>query len=424
MILVNRRFRYKSDIFDMAAIEIQMAFRSYRNYVLEIMQLQEQRRSSSRRSVNTIDSFARTIQNSWRRFCNQRVYRYFRDLVLHKLRGAPADLLRTIIARESDLLDRAAGVHVRFRLGGRAFPPKIYYKIFTHRALCDVNAFAPRDYVNERKQEPVSLHCKPPAASHKSNGDRTFSKSAASSSMQKTHIRVGGAYFESTVSSEESSGWYQRRDNNPWRVISAEVDDLFEHQPYSYLDPNESMTGGAQTSLATQFRKKQKQKTFHYSRLRRQQDVVQSRKKKKREWMLKAYMLTAGSNGINGGESEASASVTLQDGKHQTEYTDRVNIEMCDSFSSASEEGSRNLDIDLNRYGGGESWGEYVADKKHNFDDGIAGGSRKDERAMKGSGSKYDGDSGHPPRSTKYRAPATISDDLDGGAEDALLKWR
>jgi hypothetical protein len=45
-------------------------------------------------------------------------------------------------------------VHVRFRLGGSIFPPKVYFKIFTHRPLCDVNAFAPRDYCNERPIDP------------------------------------------------------------------------------------------------------------------------------------------------------------------------------------------------------------------------------------------------------------------------------
>lgn len=45
------------------------------------------------------------------------------------------------------------GVHVRFRLGGYTFPPQIYFKIYTHRPLCDVNAFAPRDYMREKEIE-------------------------------------------------------------------------------------------------------------------------------------------------------------------------------------------------------------------------------------------------------------------------------
>ena len=46
-----------------------------------------------------------------------------------------------------------AGTNVRFRLGGHRFPPEVYFKIFTHRPLCDVNSFAPRDYNSERKSD-------------------------------------------------------------------------------------------------------------------------------------------------------------------------------------------------------------------------------------------------------------------------------
>jgi len=44
-------------------------------------------------------------------------------------------MLRSINPREAALLDAAAGTHVRFRLGGAAFPPVIMYKIYTHRPV-------------------------------------------------------------------------------------------------------------------------------------------------------------------------------------------------------------------------------------------------------------------------------------------------
>ena len=43
--------------------------------------------------------------------------------------------------------DAALGSHVRLRLGGYTFPPTIYYKIYTHRSVADIGAFAPRDYL-------------------------------------------------------------------------------------------------------------------------------------------------------------------------------------------------------------------------------------------------------------------------------------
>jgi hypothetical protein len=79
------------------------------------------------RKILYLDEFSAVvrIQFAWRSFCNRRIYKYFRDLIRFKLKGAPSDLLRTIIPNESDLLDRAAGVHVRFRLGSSIFPPKV-----------------------------------------------------------------------------------------------------------------------------------------------------------------------------------------------------------------------------------------------------------------------------------------------------------
>lgn len=46
-----------------------------------------------------------------------------------KLAGDPKQLLRAINPGEAAFFDRAAGIHVRFRLGGLSFPPCIYYKV-------------------------------------------------------------------------------------------------------------------------------------------------------------------------------------------------------------------------------------------------------------------------------------------------------
>ena len=65
--------------------------------------------------------------------------------------GDPAFLLRVLAPSEADFADEASGVHVRFRLGGKSWPPTIFYKIFTHRNVADIGAFAPRDYSHEVK---------------------------------------------------------------------------------------------------------------------------------------------------------------------------------------------------------------------------------------------------------------------------------
>jgi hypothetical protein len=61
-------------------------------------------------------------------------------------RGNPAKLLKGINPLEAQLLETAVDCHVRFRLGGDTFPPNIYYKVFSKTNVCDINAFAPRDY--------------------------------------------------------------------------------------------------------------------------------------------------------------------------------------------------------------------------------------------------------------------------------------
>lgn len=38
-------------------------------------------------------------------------------------------------------------------MGGYSFPPGIYFKLYTHRPLCDINSFAPRDYSKEKKAD-------------------------------------------------------------------------------------------------------------------------------------------------------------------------------------------------------------------------------------------------------------------------------
>lgn len=210
---------------------------------------------------------ARKIQRGWRSFCNKRVYKYLKELVLVKFKGAPADLLRCIIPGEVDLFDKASGVHVRFRLGGAIFPPKIMFKVFTHRALCDVNAFAPRAYIKEQRMDPFQLH------NHLS--------SVPPNILKNKSIRVGGRYFDSIVTTNTTNGegWYRRDDNNEWRPIACQVID------------NEEIPEWMKESL-----KDTKPTPFHFSRLKRQQDMIKHRKKRKKEWLMKAYRLAAGDN--------------------------------------------------------------------------------------------------------------------------------
>ena len=136
------------------------------------------------------------IQLAWRRFCNRRIFQYYRDLILNKLQGAPKDLLKTIVPHESELLDRACGAMVRFRLGGAIFPPKVFFKVYTHRAVCDVNAFAPRVYAEEKMVEAFQQNLQ---SVYIPKDRKKYS----------TGIRVGSSYFGTQVLSNTSTDeWY------------------------------------------------------------------------------------------------------------------------------------------------------------------------------------------------------------------------
>ncbi|CAM9878137.1 unnamed protein product, partial [Chrysoparadoxa australica] len=121
-----------------------------------------------------------------------------------QLSGDPRLMLRTINPEETDLFDKAAGVHVRFRLGGHTFPPTIYYKVYTHNPVSDVGAFAPRYYcIGEQSGSDA-----PPKGT-----DRDREQS----------IRVGSSYFETKLRDGCPNGWYERQDCNGWRPITIKT---------------------------------------------------------------------------------------------------------------------------------------------------------------------------------------------------------
>jgi len=133
----------------------------------------------------TQDEAARIIQRSWRRKADKVLFQKLKKLVCFRNQGDPAVLLRVINPVEAQLLDPAVGAHVRFRLGGIEWPPQIYYKIFLHSPVCDVNSYAPRNYV-AKDNESI-----PPISADNIN-------------------EVAG-----------KQGWYQRVENNGWRPISS-----------------------------------------------------------------------------------------------------------------------------------------------------------------------------------------------------------
>ncbi|XP_060036119.1 protein MFI isoform X3 [Erinaceus europaeus] len=171
---------------------------------------------------------ARIIQKAWKRFLNIAVFEHFKAIINLRRQGEPRQIVRYINPREAELLDAAAGIHVRFRFGGVKFPPQIYYKIFTHRPIEDLCANSPRDYT------------KVPA-------------------KYTSHIKG------ITLQEEDNSGWYHRIENNGWRPVS----DSFW--------------------LSAEIIGDKKETKFHFSKLKRRQDKEKKRKIRKIEWMKQMY---------------------------------------------------------------------------------------------------------------------------------------
>ncbi|XP_047282423.1 protein MFI isoform X7 [Homo sapiens] len=110
------------------------------------------------------------------------------------------------------------------------FPPDIYYKIFTHRPIEDLCANSPRNYAKLPAKH----------TSHNKND----------------HLQE-----------EDHSGWYHRIENNGWRPVS----DTF------WLSTDGMVV------------EDKKESEFHFSKLKRRQDLEKKRKLRKIEWMRQMY---------------------------------------------------------------------------------------------------------------------------------------
>ncbi|XP_005619877.1 protein MFI isoform X2 [Canis lupus familiaris] len=177
-----------------------------------------------------MDKAARVIQNAWKCFLNVAVFQHYKRLIGIRRQGEPRQIVKYIDPKEAELLDAAAGIRVRFRLGGVKFPPDIYYKIFTHRHIEDLCANSPRDY--------TKLTAK-----------------------YTSHIK------SDDLQEEDHSGWYHRVENNGWRPVS---DTFWMSTENVELEDK-------------------KETEFHFSKLKRRQDMEKKRKIRKIEWMRKMY---------------------------------------------------------------------------------------------------------------------------------------
>jgi len=169
--------------------------------------------------------------------------RYFVDLIKFREQGNPTQLLRSMNPREAAMLDAATGAHVRFRLGGLEWPPKVYYKIYTHSSITDICAFAPRDYTRHKQLPPRRLHNKPVL------GERA-------------------ALEQERRAAETREGWYRRVENNGWRPVQESL--------LKELDHVVASTAAKSMSFAP-------------TKMQRREEVMLKRRQKKIDWLQRMY---------------------------------------------------------------------------------------------------------------------------------------
>lgn len=225
---------------DYAASTIQSWWRVVREkssfYASTFKSQETEKTKLSSKSCTEFDA-AIVIQKSWRRHIDMQVFQYYKQLINFYNQGNPHFMLKCINPKEAGLLDSAAGVHIRFRMGGMKFPPNIYYKIFTHINVADVGAFSPRNYVN-----------------------------SSTKLLPGKFIHNRG--FE--ILGDESNDWYERYENNGWRLVSDRVMKYLNQDPVVYETSKSKID-------------------FNHEKLLRKQDLALKRKKKKINWMKKMY---------------------------------------------------------------------------------------------------------------------------------------
>jgi len=159
-------------------------------------------------------------------------------------------------------VDAAAGLHVRFRLGGQQFPPLIYYKIFAHHAVVDINSFAPRDYTKHKAVTAKQANIK----GHEVNREHT--------------------------------GWYERVENNGWRPVADRV--------LQTVDPTTQETSCRIIP-------------FHHKPAQRRENKKRWMKLRKREWMMKMYKSNQDGAGAEGSSSGSPGGADADNGEEGEE---------------------------------------------------------------------------------------------------------
>jgi len=302
MMLERRRFKWQRfAMYHVAAIQIQWAWKAKQKFF------------KKEKKVNRTEEAALTIQKFWRSYTNVRVYRYYRDLINFKEKGNPMQLLKSINPTEASYLDGASNIHIRFRLGGDKFPPMIYYKVYCHGSICDVNSYAPRDYAKGQIEQQKS---------------------------RVTKITLGlGDIPDNDPLKEPHGGWYTRDDHNGWRPISDKI-----ITPYD----------------AVELETKSKKVEYHSNKYKRKELSQRQKRLQKLRWLKKLYRDAKYAESQDGAEEDDDQSQADSENPLEHEAFEFMDSEEFDHQVSDLLEWSEGLDFEKYQ----DNWGKLATSAK------------------------------------------------------------
>ncbi|KAF8057667.1 hypothetical protein HT031_006016 [Scenedesmus sp. PABB004] len=203
----------------------------------------------------------------------------------------PRALLRRVNPREAALLDPAAGLHVRLRLGRAgvaAWPPALLYKISTHRPVADICAFGPRNYAAEAAAAAAAAPADVAAAARQGRAEQARQRG--------------------------TGGWYRREDRNGWRPVAERLLLGPQTQPGGagcrsgsaqrrrrprLCGPRLRLAGGAGGGGGDRSERpagpcsissiSSSRQVTHHSPLVRRQERARRLKQRRRQWLLRMY---------------------------------------------------------------------------------------------------------------------------------------
>eukprot|EP00941_MAST-03F_sp_MAST-3F-sp1_P000018 g18.t1 len=325
----RRRFIWQRyTMYHIAAMEIQYVYRASKRFEAE-----KSRKKYKDKEIKA----ALLVQNKWRCHANRRIYKYYRDLIRFRNAGDPAEMLRSINGSEANLIDPASKIYVRFRLGGYSFPPTIYYKVYTSSPICDVGAFAPKNYsaTGPTADSASQLHN---SVSRRST-NQSVSQTALANAPLSSTIRVGKTYFTAQLTEDSrsetvvglDSDWYERWENNGWRSVTAKS--LQDHK-------DDSVTK----------RSAAKRIPYNRNKLRRKEDLIRIRKEKKRKWLRRLYFEGMAKERKTGNNNEETK---------KTKLNSPILSNVGNSFTLRNQPKENNVDIDFDS----PEWDERIAEE-------------------------------------------------------------